>query len=112
MSIPFTQYLRPDGRKRPVLIERPAEIEALAKAIIDAGYRFEIEELTTGEASMEILKDVPDPDINDSLAMEICPNGPTVGDVLGVPESVDKMIRDATAALEAAKLIRDFTEGP
>ena len=31
MSIPFTQYLRPNGRKRDVEIDMPQEVEDLAK---------------------------------------------------------------------------------
>ena len=31
MSIPFTQYMRPDGHKRPVSVDRSPEIEALAQ---------------------------------------------------------------------------------
>jgi hypothetical protein len=87
--IPFTQFLMPDGRKTTVTIERPREIEEFAKAIMRRGYRFEIEMLSTGEVSMEIVRDVPDPDVDDLLANEICPNGPPV------PEHVDKMIREA-----------------
>lgn len=94
MSIPFTQFLMPDGRSRNVNIKRPAEIEAQAKKIIEAGHRFEIEVLGTGEISMEIVRDVPDPDISDSIAMEICPNGPEV------PTCVDKMIADAVTLLK------------
>lgn len=94
MSIPFTQFLMPDGRTRGVTIDRPAEIEAQAQKIIAAGHRFEIEMLTTGEVSMEIVRDITDPDIDDSIAMEICPNGPEV------PTCVDKMI------YEAAKLLK------
>lgn len=93
MSIPFTQYLLPNGRRSAVTIKRPAKIEALAQKIIAAGCRFEIEMLQTGEVSMEILKDVPDPDLDDSVAMEICTNGPEV------PVAVDKMVADAVKIL-------------
>lgn len=97
MPIPFTQFKRPDGRKVPVTIERPPEVEALAKSIMQAGCRFEIEVLMTGQISMEIVRDVPDPDIYDSIAREICSNGPAVD------TAVDKMIRDAAALLETLK---------
>lgn len=95
MSIPFTQFLMPDGRRRSITIDRPAPIEDLAKQIIAAGFRFEIEMLQTGQVSMEIVKDVPDPGVADSVAIEICHNGPTEGDNLGVPDAVDKMIQYA-----------------
>lgn len=103
MSIPFTQYLMPDGRTRPMTIDRPAEIERKARDLIEAGYRFEIEVLMTEEISMEIVKDVPDPDINDSLGIEVCFNGPSQetskGTRLGVPEALDKLVTAAWAQL-------------
>jgi hypothetical protein len=37
MSILFTQYLLPNGRKEPQHIERTAEIEAIATRFIDSG---------------------------------------------------------------------------
>jgi len=79
-QIPFTQYLRPNGRTREVSIERPAEIYKKAMEIINAGYRFEVEELTTGQISMTISKDDEDCDI------ELVSNGPEV------PVAVDRMI--------------------
>lgn len=53
MSIPFTQFLRPDGRQRATSIDRPAEVEGLAQHLRKVGVRFEVEELTTGEVSLE-----------------------------------------------------------
>jgi hypothetical protein len=50
MTIPFTQYLRLNGRKRPVEIDRPEEIEAIARRFIESGGRYECEELTTRPA--------------------------------------------------------------
>lgn len=112
MSIPFTQFLMPDGRRmlkfttakamcREITIDRPAPIEDLAKQIIARGYRFEIEMLMTGQISMEIVRDVPDPDVDDSVAIEICLNGPTEGSNLGVPDAVDKMVQDAAKIIVA-----------
>lgn len=94
MPVPFTQFLMPNGRRQEVTIDQPPEIEALAKRIIAAGHRFEIEMLRTGEISMEIVRDVPDADIDDSIAGEICPNGPPVH------LAVEKMIRDAANILQ------------
>ena len=79
-EIPFTQYMRPDGRRVEISIERPEEICKKAEAIINAGYCFEIEVLTTGLVSMTISDDEADHD------MEIVDNGP------GVPVAVDRMI--------------------
>lgn len=91
MSIPFTQFRRPHGHRVSVTIDRPAEIESMAKEIIAAGFSFEIEELMTGEISMEIYRDRDE----NSLACEICRNGPQV------PDAVDKMTRDGYAAMNA-----------
>lgn len=94
MSISFTQFLRPDGRRGAVTIERPPDIEDLAKEIMRAGCRFEIEVLTTSQVSMEIVRDVPDPDIDDSIAIEICDNGPEV------PLAVDRLVKTAAHELK------------
>lgn len=83
MAIPFTQYLRPDGERRSVSIDRPEEIERKALAIIQAGYVFECEELTTGYASLTIT----DPAEGD-MAIEVVPNGPAV------PDAVDRLIQN------------------
>jgi len=109
MSIPFTQFFQPHGRKEVIQIDRPEPIETVAQMLIKAGYRFEIEVLTTGEVSMEILKDVLNPDAMDSLAIKICPNGPTTGkpgeEVLGVPETVDALIQEAFERLNSMKVL-------
>ena len=90
-SISFMQYLKPDGRKRPILIERPDDIVEKSEAITDEGYRFETEILTTGEVSVTIF----DPTEEVDVAIEICRNGPGVG------EAVDRMINEFTAELAA-----------
>jgi hypothetical protein len=78
--IPFTQYLRPNGRRTEVRIERPKDVYEKAMNIIDAGYRFEAEVLTTGDISLTITgKD-------DDCACEVVLNGPEV------PLAVDRMI--------------------
>ncbi len=97
MSIAFTQFLRPHGRRQTIAIERPAEVEAQAAQLMGAGARFEIEELMTGMVSIEILADNPkDADEPHSLALELAPNGPQV------PNAVDLAVR--TALLEAQRL--------
>ena len=61
--IPFTQYLRPNGRTKPITIDRPDNISALAHKIIEAGYQFEAEVITTGDASFTITGPEGDEDI-------------------------------------------------
>lgn len=82
MSIPFTQYLRPNGKMVDVFIDRPRDIELKAQEIIAKGFRFECEELTTGHVSLTISDDEKD------HAIKICMNGPLV------PETVDKLIKE------------------
>lgn len=84
MSIEFTQYIRPHGRKIKIYIRRPADIEAKAKQIIAAGYRFECEFISMPPGvpcvSLTIAGKGAD------VAIELCEDGP---DVL---TAVDKLI--------------------
>lgn len=84
MPIPFTQYLRPDGRQTAVSIERPDDVETKAQAIIAAGYRFECEHLTTGDCSFTIFDIAREEDV----AIEVCANGPPVLD------AIDRLVND------------------
>ena len=96
MTVPFTQFLRPDGRKQSVTIERPPEIAEAAQALIARGCRFEIEVLRTGEVSMECCREV-DGEAR-ALAQEIVENGPPVLD------AVDRLVREAAAAIGPASM--------
>jgi hypothetical protein len=86
-DIPFTQFLRPDGRAMPVTIDRPHRIADLADAIIARGYRFECEHLQTGHASFTITNKDGDADI------EVAPNGPEV------PIAIDRMVERFATSL-------------
>ena len=86
-DIPFTQYLRPDGRKAEVSIDRPDEISILANRIIACGFRFECEHLMTGHASFTISDDDDDHDI------EVVRNGPDV------PAAIDRMVKRFAAKI-------------
>lgn len=81
--IPFTQFLMPDGRKRDEAISRPAHIEAMAKELLNRGCNFEIEMLSTGEISLEVMRG------EESLAHELCSNGPAV------PIAADSIVTQA-----------------
>jgi hypothetical protein len=74
-EIPFTQYLRPDGRQRQAGF--PAEgktyVDAMAM-MIRKGYRFEAEILTTDEVSLTVF----DPGREEDIAIEVVANGPDV----------------------------------
>lgn len=89
--IPFTQFLRPDGRQRVALINRPDEVAEQAERIIAAGYHFECEELSTGHVSFAVSNGDGDHDI------EVCLNGP------GVPVFVDRLIIRFAATLDRRK---------
>lgn len=80
----FTQYLLPDGRKKPMEIFMPDEVEEIASQLTQKGYEFEAEILTTGEVSLECVYGE-----GESAAIEIVPNGP---DVIS---AVEKLVRDA-----------------
>lgn len=81
--IEFTQYLLPDGRKKPAWIDRPQDIADKAAQIRNAGYRFEMEMLPDMQMiSLTIIDDERD------HAIEVVPNGPEV------PKAVDRMIQE------------------
>lgn len=86
MRIRFTQYLRPDGRRKTVWIERDGESADAAMALLEAGCWFDVEELTTGEASMTVER-FDDDGETELLAQEVCENAP------GAPElAVDRLM--------------------
>lgn len=84
MSIPFTQFLRPNGQKRNIEIDMEKDLEKLAHELISNGYKFEIEELSTGAIHMDCSRVDEEP-----LAVELCVNGPPV------VEAVKKLILSA-----------------
>lgn len=89
MSIPFTELVLPEGRRREISIDRPADVVAMAAALIGKGFRFEVERLRTGEVSMDCSRPADD----GPVSMQICANGP------GVPDAVDVLVREAHAAV-------------
>lgn len=89
-EVPFTQFLRPHGRSKPVVIERPKRIAEKADRVRLAGLSFEVEELLTGEVSLTVA----DRSEGVDLFIEVVPNGPEV------PEAVDRLVNDAYDSLE------------
>lgn len=83
MSIKFTQFLRPNGTPVPVEVDMPEDVEKMAHQLIDSGYKFEIEQLTTGEVHMDCSK----PGAEAPIALELCQNGPSVID------AIDRLVR-------------------
>jgi len=72
-SIPFTQYLRPNGRARTIEIDRAPEIIKKARFLVSRFCSFEAEVLVTGECSFTC--ETTDGEV---LAIEVVPNGPEV----------------------------------
>lgn len=78
MLIPFTQYLRPNGRKRDVKWEVTShEQEVKARALLDAKAYFECEMLQTGDVSLTCEIEGNDGEVH-TLGHEICANNPEV----------------------------------
>lgn len=90
MSIPFTQFLLPNGRRRHETIDRPDDIEALANSFIASGGRFEMEMLPDLETVSLTAVHKVDGEYDD-IAIEVCSNGPDV------PDAVDRLVQNAAA---------------
>ena len=88
-NITFTQYMRPNGRPVPVIVDRPEKIAAKAKQLSEAGYKFECEVLMTGNVAFTISNGEVD------CAIEICKNGPEA------PHTVDRLIEGFNPPKEA-----------
>ena len=89
-SITFTQYLRPDGATKEVMIDRPDEIIVMARDLKNRGCIFEIEELMNGSVSMTVEYPIGYSERFDgAFAHKICQNGPKV------PETVDALVKEA-----------------
>ena len=78
MSILFTQYLRPNGRKQHITIDLDPETEQIAHEMQDFGFYFDIEELQTGMISMTCEH----PSLDDLVSIQVCPNGPGIDQVV------------------------------
>lgn len=96
-NIYFIQYLRPDGRRQVVSIDRPPSVVTKADQILGHGFRFECEQLHDDSVSLTVS------DEHGDYAIELCPNGPAV------PEHVDKLILDFDVA--KALSIRKINKG-
>lgn len=87
MSIPFTQYLMPDGRTQVVTVDRPPEIEQLARRLILLGLRFEMEMLSDYRTvSLTLCDPTGDEGEPKDVDIELCKNGP------GIPDAIDRLI--------------------
>lgn len=80
VSIPFTQYSQPDGEPMGNSIDMDPETSKRALWVINRGYRFTVEVLTTGEVSMTCeTKSEPGPmKEREVVSVALCNNGPQV----------------------------------
>jgi hypothetical protein len=85
--IPFTQYMRPDGRKVNNGVDMPYEIEELANQFINQGGKFECEVLINGTVSLTAVKKIDDE--YQDVAIELSENGP------GIKQHVEALVRRA-----------------
>jgi len=90
LVIPFTQYLRPDGRKRRIEMTVVGGVAEAADRILRHGWVFEVEELTTGDASLTVS------DGEEDVATEVVPNGPEV------PVAIERLVMAAASLIEGA----------
>ena len=91
MSIEFTQFLMPNGRRQHIEVDRPKEIEQLAHDFIKRGGWFECEVLSTGHVSLTACFNTADGP--DDIAIRVIPNGPEVN--IAVDELVLEAQREA-----------------
>lgn len=84
MTVSFTQYLLPNGRKSPVEISLSEPVEKMAHELIERGHRFECEMLSD-YSTVSFTISAIDPDEPD-VAITLCKNGPTV------PGKIEEMI--------------------
>lgn len=83
LTIPFTQYMRPNGRKVPQQFPCDQETYDKAQQLLELGLRFEAEVLMNDMCSFTIFD--PMSDIGD-VAIKLCMNGPKV------PETVKALV--------------------
>lgn len=93
MTIPFTQYMRPDGRKNEGGFDRPEEVEAVARELLAQGVHFDAEVLSTGHLSLTAEKDdLDDPVLAIAVFMQESP--------ANVSRRVDQLVADAALMLK------------
>lgn len=90
MTIPFTQYVLPDGHRKEGGFDRSEPIEAIARELLAEGVHFDAEVLSTGHVSLTAEKD----DLDDPvLAIRVIRNDERVG------LAVDQLVADASLML-------------
>lgn len=96
MTVPFTQYLLPNGRKKEGGFDRPEPIEAMARYLLMEGVHFDAEVLSTGALSLTAEHDDLDEPV---LAIKLVFNQTPEK----VAEAVDALVTDALRMLASVK---------
>jgi hypothetical protein len=94
-EIPFTQYLRPDGKRTATVIDMPQEIYDLAQQFIAAGGSYTSELLPGNDVSLCAEFDV-EGERRDIVCL-VCFNDGSV------PDSVDDLVRESVEYLQRAR---------
>ena len=84
-SIPFTEFVLPNGRKRAIKMPCSEEIATMGKALIDNGFWFECETLSQGHISLTVcglFRNGEGDDEPCDYDIEIAHSMPTRGDAL------------------------------
>jgi hypothetical protein len=89
-EVTFIQYVRPDGHRRELKIDRPVQMAELAEFCIAKGACFTAEVLIPlGQISLACEYDGED------IAIELCDNGPDIS------KAVDKLITDSAEIIKS-----------
>ena len=86
-AIPFTQFLRPDGRRTSTVIDMPQEIHDLAQEFIAAGGAYTSELLPGDDVSLCAEFGVEDE--RRDVVCVVCFNNSSV------PDSVEELVRES-----------------
>lgn len=82
-TVPFVQFLRPDGRRINTEVDRDEAVAEKATVLRSRGCRFEIEELQTGVVSMTVER------LDEVVSIRLADNGPEV------LRAVDELVNEA-----------------
>ena len=84
-TITFTEYIRPNGRKKEVELECPSDTKHKADGLVRKGYRFECETLPDKTISLTAV----DPNDEGDVAIELC------GRRSAIPNAVRSLVSEA-----------------
>ena len=91
MSVPFTQFVRPDAKERKIEIDVSFDAQKKANVLLKVGCTFDAELLTMQShvGDDEVTFTCMSPDGEKCMGIQICRNGP------GNREAIERMIDEA-----------------